>query len=107
MSLDVYLEEMRLTEIFYYNITHNLHAMAEEAGIYQHLWHPEELEITHAKQLIEPLTKGLAELRAAPELFTQFGPENEWGNYEGLVTFVTKYLIACIKYPEAEIRTST
>ena len=30
------------------NITHNLGKMAEEAGIYKHLWRPEEIGITKA-----------------------------------------------------------
>ena len=37
------------------NITHNLTKMADEAGIYECLWRPEEIGITKAGQLIEPL----------------------------------------------------
>ena len=98
MSLDVYLEVMQPVDVFDYNITHNLNTMAGEAGIYQHLWRPEELNITHARQLIEPLTKGLETLRDNPEHFAQFNPENGWGNYDGLVTFVARYLIASKTY---------
>src|SRR5690242_20071192 len=53
--------------VFDRNITHNLNAMAGEAGIYKHLWRPEELGITHARQLIEPLRAGLELLRSDPE----------------------------------------
>jgi len=86
------------------NITHNLEKMAEEAGIYKHLWRPEELDIHKANELIEPLTEGLKVLKSNPAEFKRFNPENGWGNYEGLVEFVDRYLNACINFPDAEIR---
>ena len=88
------------------NITHNLTKMAEAAGIYQHLWQPEEINITTASQLIEPLTAGLATLRAEPDRFRVLNPSNGWGNYEGLVQFVADYLAACQDNPTATIRVS-
>lgn len=56
MSLDVYLyvevdtggEELTRLDLFEWNITHNLGKMANEAGIYQHMWGPEELDIYEA-----------------------------------------------------------
>lgn len=92
------------TEVYSANITHNLGKMASEAGIYQHLWRPEELGIHKAKDLIEPLTEGLTLLRSDPARFKAFNPENGWGNYEGLVEFVDKYLNACIEFPNADVR---
>lgn len=106
MSLDVSLYETRIVSVFDYNITHNLNNMAEKAGIYKHLWRPEELEITQAYSLIEPLKKGLDLLKSEPERFKAFNPENGWGTYEGLVNFVEKYLQACIENPESEINVS-
>lgn len=88
------------------NITHNLGKMADAAGIYQHLWRPEELGITQAKGLIEPLTEGLALLRADPDRFKSHNPPNGWGDYDGLVRFVSEYLAACTEYPEATVRAS-
>lgn len=79
--------------------------MADAAGIYKHLWRPEELNISKAKDLIEPLSKGLTELASNREKYEKFNPDNGWGDYEGLVKFVENYLISCIKYPEAEIET--
>lgn len=107
MSLDVSLYKTVTQEVsvFDYNITHNLCRMANEAGIYQHLWRPEELGITTANELIRPLTDGLARLEADPDRFKAFNPANGWGDYEGLVRFVRAYLIACIKHPDAEIST--
>ena len=91
---------------FDYNITHNLSTMAGKAGIYQHLWRPEELGISKASELIDPLTVGLADLKGRPDYFKEFNPPNGWGNYDNLVAFVEKYLEACMVSPNAEIGTS-
>jgi hypothetical protein len=88
------------------NITHNLNKMAGESGLYEYLWQPEKNNIFVAKELIEPLTKGLELLKSDPERFKQFNPSNGWGDYEGLVSFVEKYLSACKIYPQAKIRIS-
>lgn len=124
MSLDVYLigpaqevEEtcyccghtkkmMRVEEYYTSNITHNLGKMAAGAGIYVHLWRPEELGITKAEQLIKPLEEGLADLKARPEFFKKLDAPNGWGKYEHLVSFVADYLQSCKAHPEAEISVS-
>ena len=106
MSLDVYLYAVRKTEIFDANITHNLTAMASDAGIYKALWRPEEIGITHAEQLIPILRDGLEKLRAEPDRYRARNPSNGWGSYEGLVAFVDKYLEACIGNPDAEVSVS-
>lgn len=85
------------------NITHNLNKMAEKAGIYEHLWRPDELGLKRASELVDPLTQGLERLRANPEQFKAFNPPNGWGTYEGLVKFVEEYLLACKKFPAAEV----
>lgn len=89
--------------IYSANITHNLGKMAEEAGIYQHLWHPDEIGITTASELIGPLWSGLARLRADPDKFTPHNPANGWGNYGNLVAFVEGYLKACEDNPAAAV----
>lgn len=106
MSLDVYLSAMRKTEVFTANVTHNLNKMADAAGIYKHLWRPDEIGITTAAQLIEPLAQGLARLEADPQSFKQYNPPNGWGNYDGLVRFVRDYLKACKKNPDAKVEVS-
>jgi hypothetical protein len=90
-------------EVFHANITHNLNKMATEAGIYEYLWRPDEIGITKAKELIEPLRQGLHELKMNPDKYKAFNPENGWGSYEGLVRFVSNYLDACYEYPDATI----
>lgn len=90
--------------VYQRNITHNLNSMADAAGIYRELWRPDEIGITIAGQLVEPLRAGLARLEADPAKFRAFNPSNGWGDYEGLVDFVTEYLAACERWPEAEVQ---
>ncbi len=110
MSLDVWLsyevEPGETSTVYDANITHNLGGMADAAGIYQALWRPEEVGITQAGQLIEPLMAGLEKLRADPAHFAQFNAPNGWGRYEHFVPFVEKYLEACTRYPHATIGAS-
>lgn len=93
-------------QIFSRNITHNLGEMAEAAGIYKALWRPDECGITRARQLIEPLTEGLNKLLAEPKLYKTFNPSNGWGDYDGLVDFVTRLHNACRLYPDALVKVS-
>jgi hypothetical protein len=108
MSLDVYLEVVKPVEVYWANITHNLGKMADAAGIGDALWEPEKLhhgEIK-AKDLIEALERGLADLEARPEYFKQFNAKNGWGMYKHFVPFVRNYLKACKENPEATVRVS-
>lgn len=106
MSLDVYLTVTSPHEVYTSNITHNLGAMAEEAGIYQHLWRPEELNITKATQLVEPLAAAVALMKTDPDRFKKHNAKNGWGLYEHFVPFVEQYLAACREHPEADVRIS-
>lgn len=107
MSLDFYLEERVLTDVFSANITHNLGDMAREAGIYDALWHPERIgEVVLAHEIIQVLERGLAELKADPERFQKFDSPNGWGLYKHFVPFVEEVLAACKEHPEARVRAS-
>lgn len=106
MSLDVILTATRPTTVYSKNITHNLAEMADKAGIYEHLWRPDEIGITKASELIEPLYKGLVLLKSDPDRFKAFNPSNGWGNYNSLVQFVEDYLAACQEDPDAEVSVS-
>lgn len=88
------------------NITHNLNIMAEKAGIYKHLWRPDEINIKYAKDLIEPLQKGLKKLKSKPDYYKKFNSSNGWGLYDHFIVFVENYLNACIKYPDSIIEIS-
>lgn len=104
MSLDVCLEVMKPTEVYSDNITHNLNHMAEEAGIYKHLWRPDEIGIVEAVQLIQPLTDALALLKSDPARFEKHNASNGWGLYVHFVPFVENYLNACKANPGAKVR---
>lgn len=123
MSLDVYLEgeprrvpckcecdhehiRTKIDTLYSANITHNLVEMASEAGIYKHLWRPEEIGITKAAELIKPLKSGILLMKAEPERFRRLNSKNGWGIYDHFVPFVEEYLAACEKNPTANIRVS-
>lgn len=88
------------------NITHNLGPMAVAADIYQHLWHPEDLGITMANQLIAPLRTGLALMKSDRARFEKHNAPNGWGRYEHFVPWVERYLSACEQYPHALVSVS-
>lgn len=102
----IFLGDDDSDEVYSSNCTHNLTDMAREVDLYQPLWHPEELGITKASELVEPLTKGLVRLWNEEERLLAFNPKNGWGNYEGLLAFVKDYLVACETHPDAEVHTS-
>jgi len=116
MSLDVYLIRKKFVsydmvtfteeeeEVYEANITHNLNKMAEAVGLYQHLWRPDEIGITKASQLIEPLIIGLKKLIEDQIYLETLNPSNGWGSYHGLVEFVRLYLDACKEFPDAEVK---
>jgi hypothetical protein len=124
VSLDVYLTGEKVTvececaqcgnrhsretndTLYDRNITHNLAQMAGQAGIYEALWRPEEIGITKARDLIGPLQTGLDLLKSDPARFKAFNPANGWGDYDGLVDFVSSYLRACRGYPDANVSAS-
>ena len=113
MSLDVYLFfpecehcGSKGSDVFSSNITHNLGRMAEAAGIYKHLWRPEELGINTAGELIEPLREGLRILKADAKDFEEYNPRNGWGSYADFVPWVEKYLAACEENPKSHVRAS-
>lgn len=106
MSLDLTLMVTKPTEVYSTNITHNLTGMAAEAGIYKHLWRPEEIGITEAGELIAPLRAALELMKQNPERFKKHNAPNGWGTYKHFVPFVEEYLAACVETPHATIRVS-
>jgi len=117
MSLDISLytpdkcphcggELPRTGETHSQNITHNLGQMANEAGIYNVLWRPEENGITEAAQLIEPLERAIAEMKADPPRFAKYNAPNGWGLYKNFVPWLERLLEACKRYPEARVNAS-
>lgn len=106
MSLDVKLTAVRPTPVFEANITSNLAAMAEEAGIYEACWRPEEIGITKAVQLIEPLRSGIAQMKADKPRFEKHNSPNGWGLYKHFLPWLEAYLAACEANPDADVSVS-
>jgi len=106
MGLDISLVDADGKEVFDAYVTHNLNRMAEEAGIYGCLWRPEDIEITHAHQLIEPLSAGLAKLATGKSRFEKLNPENGFGSWKGFVIWCAEYLQACRDHPDASVHAS-
>ena len=105
MSLDVYLIKEGET-VYSDNITHNLNKMASEAGIYEALWRPEEINAIIAKDLIMILEKGIFDLKSRRQHFEKFNASNGWGKYDNLLDFATSYFEACKENPETIIYVS-
>ncbi len=106
MSLDVYLTATVPTCVFDANITHNLSGMANEAGIYKHVWRPEEVGVKTAADLIEPLRAGITLMENNPTRFMAFDADNGWGRYDQFVPWLKKYLAACEENPTATVEVS-
>ena len=114
MSLDVHIHRSkcphcgRSDEGYWANITHNLTEMADKAGMYLALWHPERLTPNpKASDIVPIIEKGLADLKARPDYFKQFNATNGWGMYENFVPFVEKYLKELNKDLNADVETDT
>lgn len=104
MSLDFILKcKCCGSHIFEANITHNLNTMADKAGIYEALWRPEEINANLGEDIIEILEKGLKSLKAKPKYYKKFDSAIGWGVYEHFIPFVEAVLVACKKFPKAEI----
>ena len=108
MSLNIWLDKPAVEEmtVFDANITHNLGKMADEANIYDVLWRPEDHEITHAWQLIEPLRSAVKEMKEDPDRFKKHNPDNGWGTYKDFLPWLERLLEACLESPGATIHTS-
>jgi hypothetical protein len=110
MSLDFYLQyeiDENEIEVFSTNITHNLTKMANAAGIYEALWHPDRIKAVYAKDIIPVLVEGYKKLIENPKEYKLLDSPNGWGMYEHFLPFVKNVLDACRQYPNAKITTST
>jgi len=109
MSLTVSLMVPQPVSVYDNNITHNLSKMASEVKLsngltlYDVLWRPDEHELELAEDIAELLDEGWNILVSEPDRFRQFNPENGWGNYDNLCTFVYEYRNACWEEPDATI----
>ncbi len=91
--------------LFQANYTHNVIEMAEEAGIYDCVWRPDEHGLEIAAHIIGPLRKGIALMKADPERFKKLDPPNKWGSYDTFLPWLESYLAACEEWPAATVET--
>ena len=105
MSLDVEISGGN-GEYYEANITHNLTKMADAAGIYEHVWRPEEIGISKAFQLIEPLGNALTDMVLRADYYKQFNSPNRWGLYEHFLPWLADYYAACKANPDGNISVS-
>lgn len=53
--------------------------------------------------MIPCLESGIAKMKADPELFRTFDPENKWGSYDDFLPWLEKLLEACREFPNAKV----
>lgn len=101
---------MPMEKVWSRNITHNLGRMARQVevadglSLYDVMWHPEDhFERVTTKEVFPLLMKGACELRRHPDKYSEFNPENGWGNYNGLLDFALEYAGACLENPNCII----
>lgn len=101
---NVELQQYEGDTLYHANITSNLRQMATAVQLYECLWRPDEIDITHAHQLIKPLQNGLNTLLSNKNSLEIFNDKDGWGTHEQLCDFVYSYLKACYRYPDALVK---
>lgn len=103
MSLDFTLTEVKETEVFSTNVTHNLARMFDEAGVYDALYMSEG---KCAGDIISVIEEGIAKMEAEPERFKPFSAKNGWGTYEQAIPWLKDLVVGLKENPDATIRVS-
>ena len=102
----MWLEVVQPVAVFEANYTHNATKMADEAGIYWHVWRPYEIGIETAGELVDPLTDAIRLMRAQPDKFKALNPANGWGDYDSFLDWLETYRDACKDNPSAKVQVS-
>ena len=103
MSLDISFIDPTATydnSLSDFNITHNLIRMARVSGVYDALWGGHGMR---AKDIIQILKNGIAELERNPEHYKTFNAVNGWGTYDDFLPWIKEVLCAAETYPESII----
>lgn len=104
MSLDFSLQVVQPVDVYWRNYTHNVTGMWRLAGVYDALYNSEGKK---AKSIISSLRKGLDKMVSKKKTdFEKLNPPNNWGSYDGAVTFLSDVLHNCELNPNAIIRIS-
>lgn len=99
LEIDTGGEEMYVVESF--GITSNLSRMADELGIYEHLW--KSKEGTTAGELAAALGPAIEELRSRNKYFSQFDAENGWGTSTQFLDWLIEVRESCLEHPKCVI----
>jgi hypothetical protein len=89
--------------VFEAHITHNVHAMAMLARVYEPIWHPWDNGVEKAKDLIPGLSKGLQRIQRNRGEFNAVQAWNGWGTRVQFEEWLERLLKACTEYPEAKV----
>lgn len=109
-GLDFTEQECEDHTLWHGNITHNLGKMAKAVvvrdnckntrhSLYQLLWRPEETRLLGSnneltREYVYCIAKALKMLQKSPNKYKKYNPENGWGSYEQLVSFVKDFVQA-------------
>ena len=85
------------------NITHNLGAMWQEAGIYDALYNSAGMQ---ASEVLPVLVNGLSDMIANPEKYKKLNSPNGWGLYENAVPWLAELIKGFNENPDAIIEVS-
>lgn len=99
------------------NITYNVDPMfalalgEPEAGVHSgadvvlHLKEPALKRFIDkpASEAVEPLRRAVERMEADPAPYQALNPENGWGDYEGALDYLKRFLAACERHPKAVI----
>jgi hypothetical protein len=85
------------------NITHNLHAMFNEAGVGDILWHGDGQV---AGDVLPKLEAARVLMQKEPTRFEAFNAKNGWGMYEHALSFLNDVIRGCENNPTHTIRCS-
>jgi hypothetical protein len=101
LNFDLYMGE---ETVFETNITHNLTTMANECGVYELLWKPEENGYELAGSIVMELKDGIRKLKSNPKYYRCYDSPNGWGTYENFLPFCERILEACMEWSQATIK---
>jgi len=90
-------------KVYTTNITHNLGDMAQAAGIYEALWHPERVGIKTAHDLAVAIEPGIMDMNSNPQKYKKYDAPNGWGTYIQFIPWLYELLVACKKHPNARV----
>lgn len=100
MGLDFSLQEMKMTDVFSVNYTHNVVPMWSKAGAYEALYKSQGKK---ASEIIPILSEAINNMIHNKQDYEKLNPKNGWGDYDGALRILFEIRTACECNPEATI----